>query len=116
MTSIPIDALAFAFYVRNFVFQPNDLPDFGLDYTAFVLQQWALTQPGSGLHFGIQAVSHALFGCEKKLQKALDQARIYHAQSVAKMQQEMQELSAEGINPLLVTAMLLDTYEVSLRC
>ncbi|KIW70762.1 hypothetical protein PV04_03003 [Phialophora macrospora] len=105
-----IDVFAFGYFVRNFLFQPDDLPDFALEYSAFVLQQWSQSSPSSSLHLAFHAAAFSVFGREKKLQKAMDQAASFHAESVAKMQEEMQEQTSETINAFLITELLLGFY------
>jgi hypothetical protein len=69
------------------------------------------------LHLAIHAHAHALFGREKRLQKATDQAAIFYRQSIARLQEEMLEYPGQKIDAGLITRMLLGAYEVtSYRC
>lgn len=108
--SFPIDVLSFTYYVRNFLFQPDDLPDFGHGYTVYVLQQWSNSKPDSSLQLAIYSLAHVLFGREKKLQKAIDQAAIYHAQSIKSLEDQIP--GTEDVDSVLITLMLLGNYEV----
>lgn len=105
-----LDVYAFGFYIRNFLFQPDDLPDFALDYTSFVLQQWSRSAPSSSLHLALYAVAHAVFGREKAVQRALDAAIVFYAKSTAKLREEVQDEDVDKSH--LVTArLLLGTYQ-----
>jgi hypothetical protein len=59
--------------------------------------------------------SHAVFGRANHVEKALEEAERAHAQSIAAMQKEMEnleQLSDDNIDQLLVTTMLMSSYQV----
>ena len=96
------------------MFRLDDLPDIGHEYNSFVISHWARARPGSGLHLALSALSHAVFGKARNVNKALEDADKFHAQSIMKTHKEMNELSAENIDQLLVTIMLMSSFEVCL--
>jgi hypothetical protein len=99
------------------MFRLEDLPDIGHEYSAYVIFHWARARPGSGLHLALFAFSHAVFGRANHVEKALEDADRVHAQSIVTMQEEMEDMeqsSDEKIDQLLVTTMLMSSYQVSL--
>ena len=97
------------------MFRMEDLPDFGHEYNAYVLSYWARAQPGSSLHLALFAFSHALFGRANHVLKAIENADRAHARALVKMQDDMEDMngvSDEMIDQLLVTTMLMSSYQV----
>ena len=100
------------------MFRLEDLPDIGHEYNAYVVFHWARARPGSGLHLALFAYTHAVFGRANRLEKALEDADRAHAQAIVTMQKEMEDfeqLSDENIGQLLVTTMLMSSYQVGLH-
>jgi hypothetical protein len=100
------------------MFRLEDLPEIGHEYNAYVVFHWARARPGSGLHLALFAFSHAVFGRASHMERALEDADKVHAQSIVTMQKEMEDLeqsSAEKIDQLLVTTMLMSSYQVGLE-
>jgi hypothetical protein len=96
------------------MFKVDDLPDIGHEYGTYVLSHWNRAQPGSSLHLAFSALSHAVFGRARWVNKAIEDADRSHAQSIVRTQEEMKEFSNESIDQLLVSIMLMGTYEVCL--
>lgn len=99
------------------MFRLEDLPDIGHEYSNYVLFNWVRAQPGSSLHVALSALSHAVFGRARHVNKAIEDADRAHAQSIIKTSKgmrEMKEMSSESIDQLLVAIMLMGTYEVCL--
>ena len=94
------------------MFRLDDLPDIGHEYGSYVIFNWIRARPGSSLHLALSAVSHAVFGRARQVDEAIEKADSAHAQSIVKTHREMKVLSNESIDQLLVTTMLMSTYEV----
>jgi hypothetical protein len=111
-----VDVQAFHYWLENFMFRLEDLPDIGHEYNAYVIFHWARARPGSGLHLGLFAYSHAVFGRANRVEKALEDADRAHSQAIVTMQKEMEDfeqLLDENIDQLLVTTMIMSSYQVS---
>jgi hypothetical protein len=70
------------------------------------------------LHLGLFAYSHAVFGRANRVEKALEDADRAHSQAIVTMQKEMEDfeqLPDENIDQLLITTMLMSSYQVSLQ-
>jgi hypothetical protein len=110
-----LDVQAFHYWLENWMFRLEDLPEIGHMYSEHVLFHWARARPGSGLHLALFTFSHAVFGRANHVEKALEVAERAHAQSIAAIQKEMEDLeqlSDENIDQLLVTTMLMSSYQV----
>jgi hypothetical protein len=115
--SLPIDVQSFHYWVENFMFRLDDLPDIGHEYSNYVIFTWVRAHPGSSLHVSLFALSHAVFGRARRVSKAIEDADRAHAQSIIKTSKDMRdmkEMSGEDIDQLLVATMLMGTYEVCL--
>ena len=110
-----MDVQAFHYWLENWMFRLEDLPEIGHMYSEHVLFHWARARPGSGLHLALFAFSHAVFGRANHVERALEEADKAHAQSIVATQKEMEDLeqlSDERIDQLLVTTMLMSSYQV----
>ena len=115
--STPIEVQAFHYWIENFMFRLEDLPDIGHEYSNYVIFNWIRAQPGSSLHVSLSALSHAVFGRARHVNKAIQDADRAHAQSIIKTSKDMRdvkEMSTENIDQLLVAIMLMGLYEVCL--
>lgn len=110
--SIPVEVHAFHYWMENFIFRLDDLPDIGHEYSTYVLSYWARARPGSSLHLALSALSHAVFGRARQVSKAIEDADKIHAQGIVRTHKELKELSDESIDQLLITIMLMSSYEV----
>jgi hypothetical protein len=110
--SIPIEQHAFGYFVENFTFWPNYMPDIGHDYLTYALPYWHRAGPDSSLRLALSAFSLAVFGRARRLDKALRDADRFYVRSIIKTQAEIKELSSESIDHLLVSTMLMTNYEV----
>jgi hypothetical protein len=57
---LSLEQHAFMFWASSYAFRHDDLSEPGHDYNIHVLEYWSRAQPGSPLHFGLAAVSHAV--------------------------------------------------------
>jgi hypothetical protein len=113
-----LDVQAFHYWLENFMFRLEDLPDIGHEYSSYVVFHWARAPPGSSLHLALFAFSHAVFGRANHVEKALEDADRAHAQAIIAIRKDMEDvdqLAGEGIDQLLVTSMLMSSYQVSLQ-
>lgn len=110
--SAPLSEHAFLYWVQNYVFRPDDLPDIGHEYGTYVLFAWLRSRPESSLHLALNALSHAIFGKARKLDQATKDAHELYAQSIVLMRQEMEKPANEDLDRLLITIMLMGLFEV----
>jgi hypothetical protein len=110
--SHPLQEQAFYYWIENFMFRLDDLPNIGHEYTAHVLSHWIRAKPGSSLHWAFSAISHAVFGKKRGVVKAIQVAEKSHEMAIVKTHQDMKQLSSESIDELLITIMLMSSYEV----
>jgi hypothetical protein len=110
--STPIEIKAFHYWMENFTFRLDDLPDIGHEYGSYVLLYWNRARSYSSLHLALSALSHAVFGRAKQVSKAVESAQRIHAQTIVSTKKDMDEVSDESIDQLLVAVMLMGTYEV----
>jgi hypothetical protein len=113
--SLPLQLNAFYYWVENCMFRLDDLPDFGHDYSSYVLIHLIPAQPGSSLRLAFSALSHAVFGRARKETRAIEDAGKVHAQSMMSTQKDITELSVENTDQLLIAIMLMGSYEVRLK-
>lgn len=102
-----------SYWVENFLFRQDELPDMGHEYTIYVLQHWTKAEAGSSLNLAVNALSHAVFGKTKMVEEATCHADKLHVQSIARTYEEMKDLNRgdENIDQLLLAIMLMSTYE-----
>lgn len=113
-----LDVQAFHYWLENFMFRLEDLPDIGHEYNTHVVFHWTRARPGSSLHLALFAYSHVVFGRANHVERAFEDADKAHAQALVTMQQEMKDfdqLSDGKIDQLLVTTMLMSSYQVCLQ-
>ena len=107
--------VAFCYWLENFVFAIRDLPEFGHEYGTYVLPLWISTRPGSSLHLAVSALSLAIFGQVKHSIKAIEAAKRFHTHSIAEAHKLMKQIPNEHIDHLLLTIMLMSSYEARLK-
>jgi hypothetical protein len=113
--STPLETQAFHYWLENFTFRLDDLPDIGHEYSNYVSLYWNRARSDSSLHLALSALSHAVFGKAKHVSKAVEDAERFHAQTIMSAKKDMDEVSNETIDQLLVAIMLMGIYEVCLR-
>jgi hypothetical protein len=106
------ETLAFHYWVENYVFRVDELPEFGHEYLQYVLYYWNRTRPGSSLHLALSAVSLAVFGKARGVGQAVEDAERIHEQTIVSTKKVMSEVSDETIDQLLLAIMLMGFYEV----
>ncbi|KAI9661610.1 MAG: hypothetical protein M1821_008848 [Bathelium mastoideum] len=109
--SITVELHAFHYWAENFTYVPDDLPDIEQEYNSYALSAWNRAKPGSTLHLAVSAYSLAVFGRTRRMYKILEVADKYYTSSVVKMREEIQELSNERIDQLLISTILMTSYE-----
>lgn len=100
------------FWLENYVFRDDELPEFAREYSHFLTTHRDQSQPGSSLRLAMSAFSHVIYGRAMQVDKAIEDANSLFAQSVAKMRMELDELSQDNIDELILTTMLMASYEV----
>ena len=91
----------------------DDLPDFGHDFSVHVLSHLNASADDSSLSLALYACSHAIFGRVRHVEEACEEAETFYAKSIIKTQQQISKnLSSENLDMLLITIMLMASYEV----
>ncbi|KAI1136295.1 hypothetical protein F5Y05DRAFT_117244 [Hypoxylon sp. FL0543] len=107
----PIEDEAFRFWIENYIFSDDELPEFAREYSHYLTAYWDKTQRDSSLRLAVSAVSHAVFGRAKKAEKLIKDAEKIFSQSIVKMRNEFNGLTQDNIDEVLVTTMLMAFYE-----
>ncbi|KAI1389265.1 uncharacterized protein F4822DRAFT_195033 [Hypoxylon trugodes] len=107
----PVAGEALRFWLKNYVFQRDEIPELAREYTYYLETYRGRDQPDSSLRLAVSAFSRAIFARATHPDTATDDAEGFFARSIAKMQDEFHGLSQENIDELLLTTMLLAHYE-----
>ncbi|KAI0109289.1 hypothetical protein F4776DRAFT_657262 [Hypoxylon sp. NC0597] len=102
---------AFRFWVENYVFRNDEIPEFAREYSHYVTAYRDKARPDSSLRLAVSAVSHAVLGRARKADTLIEDAEKLFSQSIIKMRSEFHELTQDNIDELLVTTMLMALYE-----
>jgi hypothetical protein len=100
------------YWVENFVFGFDDIPEIGHEYTSYVLPCRDRAHQGSALHLALSALTHAIFGRTRRVDKALEDANMLYSKAIARMEAEVKGVAAEDTDELLITMMLMGSFEV----
>jgi hypothetical protein len=121
--STPVEIHAFHYWVENFTAWPKDLLDIGhkyttytLEYSTYALCRWNLIRSDSSIYLAASAFSLAAFGAARHANEAFEKANRFFARSIIKTRKEINELSNETIDQLIVATMLMASYDVCLGC
>jgi hypothetical protein len=109
-----VETHAVNYWVENFTFQLNELPEFGHEYTSYVIEQWRHANPDSTLHTALLALAHAVFGRTKHISNALEKANKYYVKTLERLKEIVENIDAvpnKDIDPLLLAIMLMGSYE-----
>ncbi|KAF2836631.1 hypothetical protein M501DRAFT_1018970 [Patellaria atrata CBS 101060] len=109
--SLPLETHALHYWARNFAFRLEELPDIGHEYSSYVLLVLARARPDSSIHHALSAFSHAVFGRARQFANAMQIADTAYARGIVKTYREMNTMDNEGIDQLLITIMLMNSYE-----
>lgn len=85
------------------------------DYGSYAASQWSRAQPGSCLHLALLAVTHAVFGRGRWSSLALERGDKYYGKALTSLSKAMRDpdlVSSEDIDHLLITTMLMASFEV----
>ncbi|KAK5226280.1 hypothetical protein LTR47_009170 [Exophiala xenobiotica] len=99
------------YWVENFVFGFNDIPEIGHEYTSYVLPYRDRAHPGSALRLALSALTHAVFGRTRRVDKALEDANMLYFKAITRMEAEVKGVAAEDTDELLITMMLMGSFE-----
>ena len=111
----PVELHALNFWVENFSFRSHEIPNFGLDYSTYVVAYWRQTSPESSLHVAFLAYVHAVFGRVKHSENSLKKAKALFSISLKRIKAGVDAANASEINELILAIMLLGDFEVRLR-
>lgn len=109
------EAYAFRYFVDNLTIWPNNVADIENDQYTHVICSWESAGPGSSLRLAVSAVSLIVLWQEHRQTRMLNQAQTIYALCISKVHKEMEHLSSERIDHLVVTTTLMATYEVVAR-
>ncbi|KAI1455593.1 hypothetical protein F4805DRAFT_468625 [Annulohypoxylon moriforme] len=109
--SAPDEDEAFRFWLENYMFRDDEIPEFVREYSHYLISYRDKAQPGSSLHLAVSALSHAAFGRAMQDEKAIEDAESLFSKSITRMQTVFRELTQDNIHEILVTAMLMAFYE-----
>ncbi|KAF2476004.1 uncharacterized protein BDR25DRAFT_212412 [Lindgomyces ingoldianus] len=109
--SFPLELHSVNYWVKNWAFGTNDLPGIGHEYTSYVISHKDRARQDSSLHLAFLAFALAVFGRARKVRKALEDANRFYSQTIAKVKTEIKDVATEDIDQLLITIMLMGTYE-----
>jgi hypothetical protein len=113
--SIPIEVRALSYWAKNYVFEIHEIPQMSHEYFTYVPHYWSRAGTDSSLHLALCALSQALFAQSGNTHMAIDDAEKVYARAIIKTHKEMEALSSDRIDELLLAIMLMATYEVLLR-
>ncbi|KAK6431510.1 hypothetical protein LTR95_012326, partial [Oleoguttula sp. CCFEE 5521] len=108
---LSLEEHAFLHWTAQCVFRHDDLSEPGHEYNVHVLQHWIEAKPGSSLHFALSALSLAFFGRSRHAPAAVKDAERAYCRALARTQRVVCGEEKETINHLLLTAMLMGTFE-----
>lgn len=109
-----VETHAVNYWVENFTFQLNELPEFGHEYSSYVIEHWRHAAPDSTLHVALLALAHGVFGRTKLISSALDKANKYYVKTMEKLKEVIDNIDGvanKDIDALLLTVMLMGSYE-----
>jgi hypothetical protein len=112
--SVPVELRIFDYWMQNFAAWSLEAEINNID-GSFVLESWYQAKPDSSLRLAVSAYTLALYGRLKKVNKALDYGQRFYVHGAMKMRQEIKELSNSDIDQLLLTTMIMATYDVCSR-
>lgn len=110
--SPPAEDEAFHFWVKNYLFRDDEIPEFAREHNHYLLAYRERARPDSSLHLAIYAFSHAVFGRAMQVGKMINDANDVFPRIVARIEKEFDELSQDNYSELLLTTMLMAFYEV----
>ncbi|OTA89168.1 hypothetical protein M434DRAFT_112924 [Hypoxylon sp. CO27-5] len=111
LLSPPTEDEAFRFWLENYVFSDDEIPEFAREYSHYVVAYRDKARPDSSLRLAVSAVSHAVHGHARKADELIQDAEMLFSQSIIKMRREFHELTQNNIDELLITTMLMALYE-----
>ena len=100
------------YWVENFVFGINDLPEIGHECTSYVLSYRDRAHPRTSLCQALSALTHAVFGRARPMDRALEDANRLYSQASTRVEAEVNDVTAEDMDELLITMMLMGSFEV----
>ncbi|KAJ5805279.1 hypothetical protein N7474_011166 [Penicillium riverlandense] len=109
--TIPLETHAFHYWVEHFTAWPDDLFDIGLEYGTYALQYWTCAATNSSLQLAVSAFSLAVFGLARNVNQALGDADRVYGKSIARIREEIANLSNGTIDQLLVATLLMASYD-----
>jgi hypothetical protein len=100
------------YWVENFVFGFDDIPEIGHEYTSYLLPSRDRAHQGSALRLALSALTHAIFGRTRRVDKALKDANMLYSQAITRMEAEVKGVTPEDMDEPLITMILMGSFEV----
>ncbi|KAI0108018.1 hypothetical protein F4814DRAFT_41511 [Daldinia grandis] len=107
----PAEDRALKFWLDNYVFRNDEIPEFAREYNHYLTAYRDITQHNSSLYLIVSAFSHATLGREMRSDESIERAEKLFSQSMDSMQNEIRQLSQSNIDKLLLTTMLTADYK-----
>lgn len=111
--SLPMELHAVNYWVENFAFGTNDISDLGHEYSSYVLPYWQRARQDSSLQLALLAVAHAAFGHARRSSKAIRDSNKLYYRALMQTKSDIEHVQAGETEKLLVTIMLLNSFDVS---
>lgn len=86
----------------------------GQEYFRYIGQHCQLAPEGSSFQLALSAYAHAVFGRRKNVRSALCWAQRVYARCIPRVKEEMACLSSESFDQVLLSTLLMGSYEVRL--
>lgn len=110
---LPLEIHALNYWVANFALDTTDVPDFGLEYSSYVVSYWKSASRDSSLHLALLALAYGVFGRARRSHMAIETAIRFFSKALTKVKAEIKDVASENVDPLLLTIMLMGSFEVS---
>ncbi|KAI0376875.1 hypothetical protein F5Y04DRAFT_195147 [Hypomontagnella monticulosa] len=98
-------------WMENYVSRDSEMPESAREYGCYLRVYWDSLRHNSSLHLAASAVASTVLGYTTRDNNMIQNAAALFAESVTRMQIEVQQLSQDNIDELLITTMLVADYE-----
>jgi hypothetical protein len=101
------------YWMAHYASPIDDFQGIGLNYSSFITEHWKRASPDSSFNSALLAVAHAAYGRARGIHKLIDDGALLYGQTLAKVKSEIETLAPGDFDQLLITVMLMSTFEVS---
>lgn len=110
--NVPVELHAFNYWATNYGAWSDDLLDVGHEYGTYALNHWHHVRSDSSVHLALTAFSLAVFGRARRVNSALEIAGKFYTRSIIKTQREINQISSDTVEQLLIATTLMASYDV----